>query len=193
MAESFPTVSVKAWQDCPRQTGLSCSRPPRSVRTNRPMIARVVEKFGPVLCLALASTGADGADAASATPHGVSGFWQEPAGAVIQIAPCKEGLCLKIVSVPPGDHPRTDVHNPDERLRGRALCGLSIGQDFRQTDAQHADDGHIYDPRSGRTYSGSLTAEGNTLKLRGYVGIRLLGRTEIWTRSGPGYAKCPPG
>ena len=70
------------------------------------------------------------------------------------------------------------------------LCGLRVGQGFTQTDPQHADGGHVYDPRTGRTYSGSMTAQGNTLKLRGYLGIQLLGRTETWTRVGQGYATC---
>jgi len=38
-----------------------------------------------------------------------------------------------------------------------------------------------------------MTAQGNTLRLRGYLGISLLGRTEIWTRVGQGHATCTPG
>ncbi|MBV8854296.1 MAG: DUF2147 domain-containing protein [Sinobacteraceae bacterium] len=130
---------------------------------------------------------------APAEEAGVRGDWQEPSGGVIQVAPCAEGLCLKIVVLSPGEHPHTDVHNPDEKLRGRPLCGLRIGQDFKQIDAQHAEGGHIYDPKSGRTYSGSMTAEGNSLRLRGYLGIKLLGRTETWTRVGQGHPTCTPG
>ncbi len=130
---------------------------------------------------------------AMAEEPGVRGYWQEPSGAVIQVAPCAEDLCLKIVALSPAEHPHTDVHNPDEKLRGRSLCGLRIGQDFKQTDAQHAQGGHLYDPKSGRTYSGSMMAEGNTLKLRGYIGIKLVGRTENWSRVGPGHATCIPG
>ncbi len=138
---------------------------------------------------------ATGPSLASATADeaGVRGYWREPSGAVIQVAPCVEGLCLKIVALAPGNHPHTDVHNPDEKLRGRPLCGLRIGQDFKQADAQHAEGGHIYDPKSGRTYSGSMTAEGSTLRLRGYVGIKLLGRTENWTRVEQGHPTCTPG
>ena len=130
---------------------------------------------------------------ATAEEAGVRGYWQEPSGAIIQVEPCAEGLCLKIIALSPGEHPHTDVHNPDEKLRGRALCGLRIGQDFKQTDAQHAEGGHIYDPKSGRTYSGSMTSEGDTLKLRGYIGIKLLGRTENWVRVGRGHPTCTTG
>jgi uncharacterized protein (DUF2147 family) len=37
-----------------------------------------------------------------------------------------------------------------------------------------------------------MTAAGDTLKLRGYLAIRILGRTEIWTRVGQPYRKCTP-
>ena len=43
--------------------------------------------------------------------------------------------------------------------------------------------GTIYDPDSGHTYSCHLELlEANKLKLRGYFGVSLLGRTQIWTR-----------
>src|SRR5580658_690478 len=79
----------------------------------------------------------------------VRGYWQEPSGAVIQIASCARGLCLTLVAMPRGDHPVKDVNNPDINLRTRALCGLLIGQDFTQIDSQRAEGGHVYDPRSG--------------------------------------------
>ena len=159
----------------------------------RPVVARVGTRLRLVIWLSWASTAVHTSGPASAAEPGVHGYWQEPSGAVIQIAQCAQGLCLKIVALSPGDHPHTDVHNPDEKLRGRSLCGLRVGQDFTLTDSQHADGGHVYDPKSGRTYSGSMTAQGNTLKVRGYLGIQLLGRTEIWTRVGEGYAACAPG
>jgi uncharacterized protein (DUF2147 family) len=44
--------------------------------------------------------------------------------------------------------------------------------------------GDIYDPESGKTYSSYLYLKGkNILKVRGYVGISLFGRTETWTRT----------
>ncbi len=45
-------------------------------------------------------------------------------------------------------------------------------------------DGKIYDPNSGKTYRCIIitVVDDNTLKLRGHVGVPLLGRTETWTR-----------
>jgi uncharacterized protein (DUF2147 family) len=43
-------------------------------------------------------------------------------------------------------------------------------------------DGFIYDPSSGKKYSGRITMEGNILKLKGYIGSPILGKTVNWTR-----------
>lgn len=120
----------------------------------------------------------------------VRGYWRTPSGAVVRITPCGRKLCVAIAALAGSDHPATDSHNPDPRLRARPLCGLRIGQGFVQIDPQHARGGHLYDPKNGRTYSGEMTAEGNRLELRGYVGLPLFGRTETWLRASKP-APCP--
>ena len=42
--------------------------------------------------------------------------------------------------------------------------------------------GKITDPVNGKTYSLSATLQGDTLKLRGYLGTKALGRTQTWQR-----------
>lgn len=137
--------------------------------------------FAFILCAALAAAGAE---ARSPT---VLGYWREPGGSVIRIAPCDHRLCVEIAGLSTGNHPLIDRRNPDPRLRNRPLCGLRIGAGFVEVDPQHARNGHLYDPRSGRTYSGQMTAEGNSLRLRGYVGLPMFGRTQTWVR-----ASAPP-
>ncbi|HKT72186.1 MAG TPA: DUF2147 domain-containing protein [Steroidobacteraceae bacterium] len=126
----------------------------------------------------------------TAEESGIRGYWLEPSGAIIRIAPCAQRLCVWIVALPSGDHPRTDVHNPDPTLRERSLCGLRVGREFVESDPQHADSGSLYDPKSGRTYSGALRAEANQLHLRGYVGLKIFGRTETWTRTQAATSLC---
>lgn len=135
-----------------------------------------------VLCTALAVRGA------YAQVVTVQGYWREPRGAVILISPCGSRLCVEIVRLSGGNHPARDTHNPDPKLRNRPLCGLRIGQGFRAADPRHASGGRLYDPRNGSTYSGEMMAEGNLLHLRGYLGLRILGRTQTWVRA----AKPPP-
>ena len=76
-----------------------------------------------------------------------------------------------------------DELNPDPALRERPLMGLAIMDGFTSGSGGKWKNGRIYDPNSGKTYKCKLTqVDSNTLELRGYIGISLLGRTEQWTR-----------
>lgn len=44
-------------------------------------------------------------------------------------------------------------------------------------------EGQIFDPNSGKTYSLKATLNGKNLEMRGYLGVSLLGRTQIWQRA----------
>jgi len=138
-------------------------------------------RFAPFVLCVLAAAGAY-----AQTPT-VLGYWREPGGSVIRIDSCGHQLCIEIAQVAAGNHPSADARNPDPKLRQRPLCGLRIGAGFVEVDPRHARGGHLYDPRSGRTYHGQLTAEGNLLWLRGYVGLPMFGRTQTWIR-----ASAPP-
>lgn len=140
------------------------------------------------LLLAAATVLATAGVSASAQTCAVCGYWRTPSGAIVRIAPCGRKLCVEIAELSSGDHPLTDVRNPTPALRSRPLCGLRIGTGFLETDPRHASQGHLYDPKSGRTYSGQMTAEGNLLHLRGYLGVPIFGRTETWSRT----SKPPP-
>ncbi|MFI5221573.1 MAG: DUF2147 domain-containing protein [Bacteroidia bacterium] len=81
--------------------------------------------------------------------------------------------------------PKTDENNPDEKLRSRQILGMMLlkGFEFDEKDQEWLN-GEIYDPKSGKTYSCTLKlTDHNTLSVHGYIGISLIGRTEIWTRS----------
>jgi uncharacterized protein (DUF2147 family) len=79
-----------------------------------------------------------------------------------------------------------DVHNPDLAKRKIPLIGLVILKDFKFDGENQWVGGTIYDPKNGKTYSCTLTlADPGTLKLRGYIGFSLLGRTEVWGRISP--------
>ncbi|MBN8669243.1 MAG: DUF2147 domain-containing protein [Chitinophagales bacterium] len=76
-----------------------------------------------------------------------------------------------------------DEKNPDKALRSRDVIGLEILKDFEYDGDGNWENGSIYNPREGKTYSCKMTLKSLTeLSIRGYVGVSLFGRTEIWTR-----------
>ena len=118
------------------------------------------------------------------------GDWRVPSGTIVRIDPCPSGFCMRIVFISPKADSTLDIHNPDATLRARSLCNLELGSRFHASDATHASGGTIYDPKSGNTYRGTMVVDGDTLRLRGYIGISLFGRTEIWHRVHASYQSC---
>ena len=118
----------------------------------------------------------------------VTGIWlNEEKDAKIQIFRSGNTYAGKLVWIAnayeaDGKTPRKDSKNPDAALRNRGLLNLVILNGFEFDDGEW-EDGKIYDPKSGKTYSSKMKLKGNTLEIRGYVGVSLLGRTTVWTRS----------
>lgn len=132
------------------------------------------------------------ATAARAQPEAntITGVWLTAAeDGYIQIFEENGAYFGKTVGEPPGsgdsDGPEKDVHNPDPAKRDRSLLGIRILKGFEYNGEGRWEDGEAYDPNNGKSYSAWIElAEPDKLKLRGYIGISLLGRTEIWTRAG---------
>ena len=77
---------------------------------------------------------------------------------------------------------KTDAKNPEDNLKTRPIWGLEILKGFKYDDGTW-EDGMIYDPKSGKTYSCKLTLNGSDkLNVRGFIGISIIGRTDIWSR-----------
>jgi uncharacterized protein (DUF2147 family) len=78
---------------------------------------------------------------------------------------------------------KKDVNNPDEKLRTQPIVGSVILKGFEFT-GKSWEDGTIYDPNNGKTYSCTIKIKkANELEIRGFIGISLLGRTTVWTRA----------
>jgi uncharacterized protein (DUF2147 family) len=108
--------------------------------------------------------------------------------ATFEIYKCGDKLCGKIVSLtipndPATGKPKTDSQNPDPKLRNRPRLGLVFMQGFKYDDDNKWDDGKIYDPESGKTYSCYMLMENaNTMEVKGYIGFSLIGKAKTWTR-----------
>jgi uncharacterized protein (DUF2147 family) len=81
--------------------------------------------------------------------------------------------------------PRVDNLNPDVKLQKTPLMGLVILKNFVFDGDEEWSGGTIYDPKNGKTYSSKIHFgdSPNLLKIRGYVGISMLGRNTYWTKT----------
>ena len=125
----------------------------------------------------------------------ILGTWfNQDKDAKIEIFKCGNDYCGKIVWLKnptysadskegtPGT-PKLDTKNPDAAKRKTPLLDLQIVQRLQFSGDNQWKNGKIYDPDSGNTYSGEMRLDGaDTLKLRGYIGVSLLGRSQTWIR-----------
>lgn len=66
--------------------------------------------------------------------------------------------------------------------KDKPILGLTIIKGLTKDDDEYTD-GDILDPKNGKLYSCTIKLEGkDKLKVRGYLGVSLLGRTQYWTR-----------
>jgi uncharacterized protein (DUF2147 family) len=79
--------------------------------------------------------------------------------------------------------PRLDVKNQNAALRNKPIIDLVILKDFEFDDGEWVN-GKVYEPSGGKEYSSKITMpNAHTLKVRGYIGISLFGKTDVWKRS----------
>ena len=79
--------------------------------------------------------------------------------------------------------PKVDKNNPDEAMRSTPLRGYRLLKDFVYAGNGEWTEGTIYAPENGSTYSCVITLKDeNTLDIRGYIGVKALGRTDVWKR-----------
>ena len=77
-----------------------------------------------------------------------------------------------------------DHRNPDPGLRTRKTLQMVFLYDFKPTSTPNSfEEGAIYSAEDGKTYKANLSLQADgTLRLRGYVGAPILGKTQVWTR-----------
>jgi uncharacterized protein (DUF2147 family) len=77
----------------------------------------------------------------------------------------------------------TACDNCSDDRRGKPIIGLDIIRGLAR-DGDQWDGGTILDPESGKVYQCRLTLRdgGRRLAVRGFLGISLLGRTQVWER-----------
>lgn len=93
-----------------------------------------------------------------------------------------EGKIIKIFSNS-GEKKRKFCHLCRDERKGRPILGLTIIKHMK-CDRGSCHDGDILDPRNGKVYHAKmrLIDGGRYLKVRGYIGIPLFGRSVTWAR-----------
>lgn len=113
----------------------------------------------------------------------LDGYWlTENKRSVIHVQPCEQGLCGTIHWIVAGGM-QVDAKNPDETKRTRPMCGMPILWGFSPDGESAWKNGKIYKADDGDMYDANISLQKDgTLRLRGYVGLPMFGKTQIWSR-----------
>lgn len=153
------------------------------------MISRISVSLLLVSTLFFLNIPAYAGDKIPSDPNAIVGTWKNGEGTgMIKITRNGDKFQGQIVWLqepndPETGKPKLDKHHPDKSNHTRQIMGLTNMWGFKYTKAGVWDGGKIYDPKKGSTYDCTIKLKNdNTLEVRGYIGISLIGRTDTWTR-----------
>jgi uncharacterized protein (DUF2147 family) len=148
-------------------------------------------KSFPIVLLFSAALGSTLAVSASTDDPTAAGFWQQAddeghVGAWFyfwEVNGQYRGRLVKFFKQPGNQPVVTTCAKCEGDQKDASMLGLTIVKDMRR-DGLKYQDGTIMDPRDGKVYHAQmeLSPDGQKLSVRGYLGIPLLGQTQVWTR-----------
>ena len=94
-----------------------------------------------------------------------------------------DGIIAKMF-LKPGEDPNTVCDQCKDDRKDHTWLGLEIIRGMKPEGDDKYGGGTILDPRDGKIYKATMkvTPDGQTLVVRGYIGIELLGKNQYWTR-----------
>jgi uncharacterized protein (DUF2147 family) len=186
-------IALKAREAGESAAGLAkeLARELAGVRTMRARLVMAAAALLPVAALIMAPGPTATADpmAAPLTP---AGLWQalddstkQPTGwfLISNENGVYDGIIARMF-LKPGDDPNVVCDQCKDDRHNQRWLGLQIIRDMKPEDDSKFGGGTILDPRDGKIYHATmkLAPDGQTLVVRGYLGIELLGQNQYWTR-----------
>jgi uncharacterized protein (DUF2147 family) len=121
----------------------------------------------------------------------ITGTWQQvdedgEVGALVALAVDQGAVVGRITKVFPGPGEPADpvCDKCPGALRGKPVLGLTVVRGLKP-EGRHYAGGRILDPETGEDYDlqADLSPDGQTLSVRAYRGLSLLGRSQTWRRA----------
>lgn len=104
------------------------------------------------------------------------------AKSIVEVFSKSGKIYAKVVEILDLEHKNSVCKKCSGEDKNKSILGLTIIKGLSK-DGSEYNSGEILDPKNGKLYKCALSLESkDKLKIRGYIGFSLLGRTQYWHR-----------